>query len=437
MNPATHPKFLCILMIAAAAAQDSRPQFARSAADIIQSLESKDFATRRDAVWSCRETKDPRLIAALRETLKKDAHPDIRKFAAEVLGELGDAESAPLFYNIIKSDPFPGPRGAAYVALGRLRDAGAFDILMKGLASREDAYAARGLGYLGDARAFDPIFAIVKDKTPDPYDLKRIIQALFDLDATRATVRIVKLYESIDDDKRFAFALGLTDGAPPDAIRSLAERELEQPSLARQDAAFVLLRNVRDPGSAQKVVDYLKKGGTRRKAAFDAIGRCGDARCGPDLLIFLESERGSVERYFVVDAIGKLKIPGAARVICTKLATESRPVVSVQMCDALVRLGDRRAVATLLAKLDDDRRDAQPDDVEASFPFPWNVAVGDAAAWAAATLVDGGEPFSTKRLTRLDPEPDSKKVSALRKSMKERRAALLADPTNAFPKTDK
>ena len=103
------------------------------------------------------------------------------------------------------------------------------------------------------------------------------------------------------------------------------------------------------------------------------------------------------------------------------------------MIGALADLGERKAVADLMAFVSDGTCSAQPRMIGTVWGFPWNLRVGDAAVWAVLTLIDGKEPFPRNHLcshpqpipaTRLAPE--RKRIETWWKSHE-------TDPAYRFP----
>lgn len=85
-------------------------------------------------------------------------HPKVRRAVAAALGEFKNADAAAALLGPARSDASYFAQGAALHALGKTRDARAFDVLAAAIAGASwngtvESGAARGLGELGDSRA--------------------------------------------------------------------------------------------------------------------------------------------------------------------------------------------------------------------------------------------------------------------------------------------
>jgi aminopeptidase N len=99
------------------------------------------------------------------------AHPKVRRAAADALGTYRDAEVAGTLL-ALRDDPSYFVVASALTALGKTRDARAFDPLVAALGERSwneivAAGAARGLAELAAAQAFEPLAAAARPEQPE------------------------------------------------------------------------------------------------------------------------------------------------------------------------------------------------------------------------------------------------------------------------------
>jgi aminopeptidase N len=100
------------------------------------------------------------------------AHPKVRRAVADALGNWRDEEVATALLSL-RDDPSYFVVGSALRALGKTRDARAFDALVGGLETPSwsetiGAGAARGLGALADERALPVLEAALRTDRPEP-----------------------------------------------------------------------------------------------------------------------------------------------------------------------------------------------------------------------------------------------------------------------------
>src|SRR5688572_18484881 len=178
-------------------AQESRAASAPSG--LLAALRAKDFPTRRDAVWGCRGNSDPQVLTALRETAQGDRHPNIRAFALEVLIAARPADLFDLLQQVLERDKDMFPRQVALLGIGQTRDPRACDLLLPRLEGPEAAFAARGLGALGDARAFAPLTRLLETRSEQMPVRDHVPAALLALDRERGVDHLLALFAGSDE----------------------------------------------------------------------------------------------------------------------------------------------------------------------------------------------------------------------------------------------
>jgi hypothetical protein len=141
-----------------------------------------------------------------------------------------------------------------------------------------------------------------------------------------------------------------------------------------------------------------------RAACAEALAAAGDRGSASFLASFLLQEREATTRRAIVKALGELGEAREVPRIVTALEREDDDLFRILALATLAKLGDRRAVATAMARIDDVAMTEQSPDISSIRPFPWNVRVGDVAVWTAATLRDGKPPFAVETLSQF-PRP--------------------------------
>jgi HEAT repeat protein len=141
----------------------------RSLHPLLAQLQHSNANLRRTASLALGSLKDARAIEPLIEVLKQDSDNSVRGSAAIALGKTGDARAVEPLIVALRDDKDKAPllRYHSAVALGRLRDYRAFDVLLartKGATSFvsgiDGIAAVLALGQLSDGRVAGPLAAI-------------------------------------------------------------------------------------------------------------------------------------------------------------------------------------------------------------------------------------------------------------------------------------
>ncbi|MHC4222911.1 MAG: HEAT repeat domain-containing protein [Planctomycetota bacterium] len=358
----------------------------RSTEDLLAALSDRHYQVRRKAVLAVEGRKEAELLDRIIEIAQSDPHPNIRGYAADVLGSFRDKRIFPILARMAQEEEY-GPRSDAYVALGKLGDPRGRKLLLEGLQAGRGirGYAAEGLGLLGDAEGFEPVARLLLQHADDPYVAELAPQAL---------ERIRK----------------------PDALVFLRKHFVALPSAARMSTARVLGRHPDE--KTRTMMEGLLKSDDRsvRLPAIRVLSGLRDKKSTPALLAHLA--RRTEDRAPVVEALGKARDPRAAAPLIAELRVEKELLVKMRLIEALGRLGDKAAIEVLLPLIDDTTLLAQPKTISAIWDFPWNTRVHGAAAWAILTIRDGKEPFLLADLSSFrDGQPPArvtKDIAAIR-----------------------
>jgi HEAT repeat protein len=135
---------------------------------VMEALGSESFGVCRAAVEVLGKLRDARAVEPLIASLETSHWYLIRKAAAESLGKIGDARAASALVETLKDDYFK-VREAASEALVQIGKP-AFETLLGALHYREwrvRRSTAKILGRIGDARAVEPLIAVLADDDRD------------------------------------------------------------------------------------------------------------------------------------------------------------------------------------------------------------------------------------------------------------------------------
>jgi HEAT repeat protein len=363
-------KILLVLCLFAAAGDAEK---------ILADLSSSDYQTRRKAVLACEGRKEPEVLERLLVLAREDDHPNIRAAAVHVLPGFTDPRIFPLLVETARSSSnFVGPKQAALVALGKTKDERALPILLGFLSadSQSAAYAAKGLGHLGDERAFEPLLKLFLARPTDGWVGPAAPRALARIDPARTARAMLSCFGDL-------------------------------PSPAPRYAAEVLAKHG-DESAVKPLLAFLsspEKG--RREAAIHALGGIGGETAVAALLAHLGKDSGDTAA--VARAIRDCGDASAAMPVARALAREENTVTKLLLMEALAALGNRRAVGTIAAHLSDDTFVPQPPWVSAIYGFPYNTRVRYAAWWAIRRILDGKPPVPLAELSGFPEGPSAAK----------------------------
>ena len=292
--------------------------------------------------------KEKKNVKGLIKALKhKDS--DIRKGAADALGEIGDARVVkPLIKALQDSDMFVYLKAAE--ALGKIGDARAVESLIVSLQNRSKygvEEALEALGKIGTP-AVEPLIAALQDSNKD---IRRYAaDALGKIGDARAVESLIK---ALQDSEMFvsskaAEALGKI-GAP--AVEPLIAALQDSDKDVRQYAAGILGK-IGDARAVESLINALQdsNGRVRRKAVL-SLGEIGDARAVEPLINTLQDSYNDV-RQNTANVLGKI---GDTRAVEPLIATlqDSNEYVRENAANALGKIGDTRAVEPLINALQD------------------------------------------------------------------------------------
>jgi aminopeptidase N len=224
---------------------------------------------------------------ALGEALRNDKARGVRILAAQSLGELGSPASATELLNAISTITQPDLRSSIVQALGSFKDNADVATKLEGIAKKDDSYRARAaalqaIGKMKPAGAYDVLVAAVDGDSPDGYLREAAIRGL----------------GSLGDDR---------------AVPLLREWTIPGKDFDSREAAIGSLARLKkdDKEITQLIAEYLKEPHFPvRTAAIFALGTRGDASAIPALEALLGSNDLSIEMAPTIKGqIERLKSP--------------------------------------------------------------------------------------------------------------------------------
>lgn len=259
--------------------------------EICELLHSQENAGLRNAAVEILTRIGRAAVPGLLEELTCQDH-DVRKFALDILGEIGDPAAAPAMVGALADDD-DNVRAAAAENLGKLRFAEAVPALLDALDGAELLLRftiLEALGQIGTAVPVDRLLPLGSDRM--------VRKALFDcLGRVGGLEAVPDLVAGLDD------AMRNVREAAAMALLEIARREADQ--------FWPRLRELAGPAQADALVELLGSSGDGvRKAAMTLLGACGEARHARHLLShFEDGALGEV-------AIGSLTMMGRQRAGC-------------------------------------------------------------------------------------------------------------------------
>jgi HEAT repeat protein len=93
----------------------------RATDTLIATLSDADWRVRQLAAWALNEMKEKRAVAALCQLLLGDSRPEVRRAAAEALGEIASAQALPSLHQAL-NDPEATVRSRVNWAIAEIED---------------------------------------------------------------------------------------------------------------------------------------------------------------------------------------------------------------------------------------------------------------------------------------------------------------------------
>jgi len=285
-------------------------------------LRDDDADLRIQAALALGEQRDPRAIPALLAALD-DADINVRYHAIEALGKIRAAEAVDALLDVASSGDFflAFPAIDALIRIGDRRAASRLvpllgDDLLSGP-------AADALGRLGDEEVVAPLAALLNQPNAPSLVIAQSLATLYQHyeDSYREGAHIADLSRKMINTAGIQNLLEVLDGASTDQLRHLALvlGWLEGPAVERALTGIIGHQSAR-----KEIIEALVRYGSRvtdllieqlnsedlrvRQAAVIALGRIGDRKAVPTLIRILNTERD-----LVIEAAGALAKIGDPR----------------------------------------------------------------------------------------------------------------------------
>ncbi len=161
--------------------------------------------------------------------------------------------------------------------------------------------------------------------------------------------------KSLNADTRANFAKEISETGDLRLITKLAAAVKDDDLYTIRLTAILALGNLRDPSSAETLIDALSdKSAAVRIAAANALGAIGDRRASAALLTLLKDQQDEQARIAAVSAIAKIKAPEAVNDLLAIANNENDTwAVRKASVEALGEIRDSRAVDSLVNTLND------------------------------------------------------------------------------------
>jgi aminopeptidase N len=267
-------------------------QFKKEKKELLYQLKNAgEVADRADAAEALRKLKgDDEAAAALGEALRNDKSSGVRRTAASALGELGGAAASKQLLEALSSAKEPWVRGSIVLALENFKDDATVVARLQTVAREDSSYRARGaalraIGRIKNAGAYETLVAAVNADSPDGFLRNAALSGL----------------GTLGDDKAVPL---LREWAGPG--KDMDSREAAIGSLARLQKDNKELTQV--------IAGYLRDSHFPiRRTAIYALGGRGDASAIPALEAMLQSKNLSIEMQPTIkEQIERLKNPLAS-----------------------------------------------------------------------------------------------------------------------------
>ena len=318
----------------------------------LRRLRSKSWEARRDAASSLGDSRDPRAIAALADTLEDEVEEVVEAAAHALLGAEGEGVGAFLTALQTAGKRDGGRRWrriAALLAAGR--DASVVDRIgeaMEGRATALRLEAVRLLGALADPRAIPALTRALGDASAEV--VSEGAEALSRLGTAATPALTTALATGNDAARRFAArALGRFPGAVAvDAlVLALKDRDAEVRRVAARS-----LGEHRDPASLDALLVALRDASAAvAQEAATAVGRIGDPRAVDLLIHAAHGQTGAGANLATIQALAALGDPGALDFLLERL-NHPDPKLVAAAAAALGSFKDPRAVDALIGTLE-------------------------------------------------------------------------------------
>lgn len=363
---------------------------------LIKKLDDKSFKVRLAVVEALGRLRDQEAVEPLARILK-DKSVKIRSTAVWALWAI---EGNLAIEYLIKAlnDKNENVRSAAIYYLKFLKDKRAVQPLISMIAKSNKnirSQIAETLGEIGDVQAVEPLIELLEDR--DYFVRAKAAEALGKIKDIRAIQPLLKTlkdryfnvvkeaakaleklgWQPKDDEIGAYYWLGQKDFTKLIEIGTPAVKALLYSLKRRITFPFddmyptEALAKIKDPRAVKPLIKLLTKDrwDRWRIAAANALGKIGDQKAVDSLIMALEDQSTFVQEEAII-ALGKLGHPKAVKPITEKLKDE-RDTIRQKATWTLGKIGDSRAIKPLIKKLDDESKEVRLNAARALDALGW------------------------------------------------------------------
>lgn len=299
----------------------------RLAAVFIEALEDPDPDIRRNAAQMLGDMEIAGATQALGAVLADDTVEDVRRSAAWAIGEIGSRDGA-AYLVVGLDDESPDVRRYVVHALEDLDYSDAVSEILVRFDSETDpdvrASMVWALGEFEDDRAVDLLIGAWDEA--DDADLKRqIVWALTEIETPRAVSVFREAIRDESADVRSMAVGGLAELKDASALAALSEATRDGSSDVRRRAVWGL-GELEDPAALDVLVDALEDSDEEvRSMAVWALGEIGDDRATGALAELLD-DSGSKVRTAAIHALSEFETDASRDALISAVKADDRDV---------------------------------------------------------------------------------------------------------------
>jgi HEAT repeat protein/beta-lactamase regulating signal transducer with metallopeptidase domain len=187
----------------------------RAVEALMRALRSdSDAGVRAMAAWALGQIEDPRAVPALGEALNGDASAEVRAMAATALGEIESPQAIPHLRTALR-DSSDDVRAKAVMALGEIEDAGAVPALAEALRDANVEIRRNAAWALGEIESPTAVDPLVGALRDGDLDVRRkAVWALGEIEDPRALPGLVTALRDADAETRWTAAWAIGEIQP-------------------------------------------------------------------------------------------------------------------------------------------------------------------------------------------------------------------------------
>ena len=280
----------------------------QAVASLVSTLDDRDAEVRKAAAQALGELDDPRAVEALMRALRTDSDAGVRATAAWALGEIEDPRAVPALGDALRGDQDAHVREMAAWALGEIESPQGVEPLRAGLRDRSPQVRLKvvwALGEIEDVAAVPALIEALGDadvqirrtaawalgEIEDPSAIPALVRALGDADSEvrsnavwaigeiqpdRAPAGLIDAAGDSSTDVRKHVAWALGEIEDPAGVTALRRLIRDSDVDVRKNAVWAMTE-IHAPGAYETLVELLNDEDPEiRKAAAQALGQADE-----------------------------------------------------------------------------------------------------------------------------------------------------------------